>query len=366
MAVDCISKHRVFIHDRGGVVRLDEMLDIQSVKYSRVRDATSEANIKIAQPNCAAQRAVLDRIIEGCGRFEVVIYRGDERAWEGPTTIATDQGNGFELDAADVTFYWQQTVMHAAYSNAYPNIAYTIDRAKQILTAEMARKEALGYNLLSFYTYLQLPTDAKTSRVSQAYEKYVHAEIDDLAAKSGMDYAAIGRRVLFWDTDSNIGQTPALTNADFLGDGIIVSTYGSQLATRSIATDAQGGAGIAGGTDAYYGEVEILASPSEEDQNSGNAAPDQATLNSQAAANLTGKNPAPVVIRVADGASINPSGVLQLGDFVPGVFIPVSATINGRVVSQWQKLDKVTFTEDASGETIQVTLSPAPQGALIV
>lgn len=366
MAVDCISKHRVFIHDRGGIQRLDELLDIQSLTYSRVRDDTSTAQVNIAPKYCAAQRAVLDRVCAGAGRFEAVIYRGDERAWEGPINIVTDTLAGFEVTASDVSQYWAQTVLHAGYSNAYPKIGYTIDRAKKMFTAELARKEAIGYNLLGYHVYVQTPTDAKTSRVTLPYQTTLFAEIDDLAAKSGMDYTVIGRRVVIWDTDNNIGQTRTLTNADFLGDGIVVSTYGSQVVTRSIATDGQGAHGQAGGIDPYYGEIESLTSPTEEDQNSGNTAPDQATLNGQALANLTGKNPAPVIIRVADGASINPNGVLALGDFVPGVFIPVQATVNGRVISQWQKLDKVTFSEDSSGETISVTLSPAPQGAVIV
>lgn len=365
MAVDdCIANHRVFIHDRGGIQRLDELVNVQSLRYSRKRDDTSTCTVVIAPQYCAAQRAVLDRVVDGTGRFEVVIYRGEERAWEGPIDITTDSGEGFQVDASDVTSYWASTVMHNAYSNAYPNIAFTIDRAKLILTTELARKEALGYNLLNYLTYIQTPTDAKTSRVTAAYEKTVFTEIDDLAAKSGMDYTAIGRRVILWDTDNNIGQTEPLTNADFLGEGLIVSTYGSQVVTRAIATDGQGNHGQAGGTDPYYGESEYLWSPSEEDQNSGTP-PDQATLNSQAAANLAGKIPAPVIIRVSEGATINPTGVLKLGDFVPGVFIPVQATINGRIVSQWQKLDEVVFNETASGEEINVTMSPAPVGALI-
>ena len=208
MAVDdCIANHRVFIHDRGGIQRLDELVNVQSLRYSRKRDDTSTCTVVIAPQYCAAQRAVLDRVVDGTGRFEVVIYRGEERAWEGPIDITTDSGEGFQVDASDVTSYWASTVMHNAYSNAYPNIAFTIDRAKLILTTELARKEALGYNLLNYLTYIQTPTDAKTSRVTAAYEKTVFTEIDDLAAKSGMDYTAIGRRVILWDTDNNIGQT---------------------------------------------------------------------------------------------------------------------------------------------------------------
>jgi hypothetical protein len=130
VAVGCISKHSVFIHDRGGIQRLDELVDVQDLAYTRVRDGTSTAEVTIAPKYCAAQRAVLDRVAEGCGRFELVIYRGDERVWEGPTQIVTDSAAGFTVSANDVTEYWKQTVVHAAYSNAYPHIDFTTNRAK--------------------------------------------------------------------------------------------------------------------------------------------------------------------------------------------------------------------------------------------
>lgn len=363
MAIACVSKHRVFIHDRGGVQRLDELVNVTSVKYERTRDDTSQATIKISSAACGSQRAALDRI--SAGRHEVVIYRGEERAWEGPIRITTDEASGYSLDASDVTYYMAKTVLHAAYSNAYPNIAYVIDRAKTMMNAELARKEALDppINVLPHVLYVQTPDDAKTSRVTKPYEKTLFGDIDDMAAKSGMDYTTVGRRIIFWDTDNNIGQTPALTDNDFLGEGLIVSSYGSELITHSISTDGQGNFGSAGGIDDYYGEWEALQSPSEESADG--PPPTQAELDSQALANLAGHNPAPVLIRVSDNSTINPNGTLQLGDLVPGVFIPVRATINGKLVMQWQKLDSVTVSEDDKGEKIQVSMSPAPIGAII-
>jgi hypothetical protein len=171
--------------------------------------------------------------------------------------------------------------------------------------------------------------------------------------------------VIFWDTDNNIGQTTMLSDNDFLGQGLIVSSYASQLITRAITTDGNGLSGVAGGTDPFYGEWEDLQSPSEEAQTAGTT-PTLSQLQSQAKVNLVGHNPTPMLIRVPDGSSINPKGVLQLGDFVPGIYMPVQATIHGRIVSQWQKLDKVVFNEDAKGESIAVTMGPAPLGAVIV
>jgi hypothetical protein len=54
--------------------------------------------------------------------------------------------------------------------------------------------------------------------------------------------------------------------------------------------------------------------------------------------------------------------VLTISDLVPGVWIPLSASLPGRTVQQMQKLDSMTVEETAeSGETIKVVMSPAYQ-----
>jgi hypothetical protein len=45
---------------------------------------------------------------------------------------------------------------------------------------------------------------------------------------------------------------------------------------------------------------------------------------------------------------------------VPGVFIPLRATVLVRDFSQMQKLDKVVVTENSQGEKVQISLVPAP------
>ena len=88
--------------------------------------------------------------------------------------------------------------------------------------------------------------------------------------------------------------------------------------------------------------------------------PSIAEMASQASRVLSGRNPVPVVVRVPDNSSLNPNGVLSVSDLVPGVFVPLVANLPGRALSQMQKLDRVRFEETGEGETIQVTLSPAP------
>jgi hypothetical protein len=136
-----------------------------------------------------------------------------------------------------------------------------------------------------------------------------------------------------------------------------------ELATYVAHTDGKGNWGDAGGTDPYYGEWEVLHQAYDEDgQDPANPQdpPSVAELEDQARrTHLQGSKP-PLVVRIPDNTRLNPNGVLTISDLVPGVWIPLSASLPGRTVSQMQKLDSMTVEETAeNGEEIKVTLSPA-------
>lgn len=204
-------------------------------------------------------------------------------------------------------------------------------------------------------------TDARTAARTLPYEMTLFEHIDNYAARGGLDYTVVGRKILFFDVHQRIGQTPMVTADDFIGDPVITQ-YGMELATYVAHTDGKGNYGDAGGVDDYYGEWEILHQAYDEDAQGSNPAdpPSVAELESQAARTyLQGSRP-PLVVRVPDNTQLNPNGVLTIADLVPGVWIPLSATLPGRSVSQMQKLDSMVVEETAEGgETIKVTLSPA-------
>lgn len=204
-------------------------------------------------------------------------------------------------------------------------------------------------------------SDARTAARTLPYEMTAFEHIDNYAARGGLDYTVVGRSILFFDVHQRIGQTPLVTADDFLGDPIITQ-YGMELATYVAMTDGKGNFGDAGGVDPYYGEWEILHQAYDEDAQGSNPEdpPSVEELRSQARRTyLQGSKP-PLVVRVPDNTSLNPNGVLTISDLVPGVWIPLSASLPGRAVSQMQKLDSMTVEETAeAGEDIKVTLSPA-------
>ena len=366
-AVDCVQGHTAQIYDRGGRVRMFQVHDMTEVRWTRVRDDISEANIKIAAANCFRQEIDLNRI--EAERHELVLFRGRDRVWEGPITRLAESADEMEIHAQDVMHYASRTVMQNAYDNAYPRVVPAIDRIKAILLSELSRKEATeqaaypgpglpSYNVIEHIVFHQTASDANTSRKTPIMHKTVWEEIDDMAAKGGIDYTVVGRAIHVWDTSKELGRTRTITEAD-LGARIKLTMYGMDLATRAIVTDGEGAYGQAGGVDPYYGLVENLETAYDETE--GADPPTSAEMASQAARNLVGRNPAPIVVRVPDNSTLTLSAGLQLADLVPGVFMPLRAKILIRTFNQMQKLDKVSVIEDASGEKVQVTMSPATQ-----
>jgi len=167
--------------------------------------------------------------------------------------------------------------------------------------------------------------------------------------------AVVGRAIHLWDVSRPLGRTRTITEADIFGE-IVVTSYGADM-TASVYVIAQDGRyGHAAEASSYYGPwTTILSAYGEQ----GSDAPTQDELDSQAKRNLSGRLPVPVEVRVPDSSGIRLDDTLTIDMLVPGVQIPLLATLNARQMSQMQKLDKVVVKESPDGETVQVTLTPA-------
>lgn len=359
--------HTVYLMDRGGRQRIEEFKDLSKVTYNRIRDDQSTCVITLDGTAVARNQALLDKL--SVGRHELCVYRGAERVWEGPITLATWKADAVEISAKDITHYLNRTVMKAAYSNAYPNLDYVVNRIAGIIANELGIKESLNppVNILPFmHTYVQ-DGDARTTRVTLPAESTVWGHLDDLAARGGIDYTVIGRSLHIWDTSRPaFGRVRTVTEADFLGDTYI-SAYGMEVATSSYVSDGQGNFGRSGGVDDYYGEIELLATAYDEngllvDQTDLDPTNDTIPIEQmveQADRNLKGRNPTPMALHVPDGSAFRMDRGLGMDVMIPGVYIPVSATLSGRTLNQTMKLLSIVVTEDAGGEVAAITLTPA-------
>lgn len=361
----CVRGHSAFIYDRGGTREMFKLADLAEVRWNRVRDDISESNVKIAARNCYSQADNLN-LVEA-GRHELVIFRGRERKWEGPITRTTIAADGIEFHAKDVVHYLSRTNLTAEFNNKHPNSDFAIERVKDLLT-ELVRLEAeeqAAYpdlpsrNIMPHVTYHQDPTDARTSRFTARYQKTIWEEIDDMAAKGGIDYTAVGRAIHFWDTSKALGELARdITQNDILGQ-LVATQYGMDLKTRAVVTDGEGNYGQAGGVHPYYGLVENLETAYDESE--GTDPPTSAEMESQAERNLIGGVPSPMILRVPDNSGIRLSKTLTIDDLVPGVHVNVRAKLLVRSITQKMKLDAMSVLEDGSGEQVTVKLSPAAQ-----
>lgn len=359
MAIDPEGgQHRVFINERGGTRRVAEISSIDKVTWSRVRDDISDASISLGSDSTRAQSEFLQSLVGATGRYEMCIYRGASRVWEGPLTLATFHRNGLELQARDVMHYASRTIMRARYNNSTPHSTFVTTRAFNILSAELARKEAItpAINVVPYLVEHHLSTDARTASDTLPYQYTVFEHIDSLAANNGIDYTVLGRAIHLWDTsNAAMGYTPTMTEGDFLGE-MYVSVYGMELGTIAAVTDGQGNFASVGSSAGYYGEVERLDSAYDENATT---SPTQSELHSQAQRNLAGRNPTPLQVRIPDGSGLDLRGKFTIDMLVPGVYVPLRATLNLVEISQMQKLKTVVVTEDSDGETVQITLFPA-------
>lgn len=373
MALTC-ARHTAALFDRGGMNRLSPIMQLGHVRWNRVRDDMSQAQIVIPEPN---EECLPFLRSMSPNRTELVIFRDTERVWEGPITLTTIQGTQWAIEAKDISYYLHRTVMEFEHNNgAYwvdgdpptfvDNTGPAVDRAFDIITEELNRVKENPllvdpvYNVVPHLVTVRadpVTLEAETSRVTEPYQMTVLDDLEALAARGGLDYVVVGRSIILNDTRVPVGMTPPVTEDDFLGE-VIISMYGFDSFTEVFTTGENGMHGHAGGVDDYYGEIQYCESMIDEDSTE---PPSQNSLDNAAEWNMYGKLPVPVVVRLPDNTAINPNGVLSLEHLVPGVRIPLRADFDGTVLTQMQKLNTVSVEETPAGEVITVSMTTAPK-----
>ncbi|QNJ55964.1 minor tail protein [Microbacterium phage Rasputia] len=382
----CISRHSVMIHDRGGKRRIDALVDVTFVRWGRTLSGSVLSEIRITGKK--ACREQLDKLVRiKARRHEVVIFRGAERVFEGPILKVKWLSNGVVILAKDVTEYlagtslsknWpgpkfggpklmttriQQMISHELTTPYTMRVG--TDAAPSLVTVKRWEQLDPPANVLP-YVEVRPSATLETTASTLAFEMSLLDELYD-RAQSSLNYTVIGRKIVIWDTDELFGKTRKLTDADFYGeievyeDGGEFSNVNHMSAQRDdevILTDpgVTQGVGHAGGEDPYFGVWEYIQSSSSEE---GSEAPTQAELNSQARRIDRTRRRLPLIMAIPGSSGIRLSEDLTIMQLVPGVVMPVSAIFNLREVTQDQMLTDLMVEETAFGETIQVGLSPA-------
>lgn len=356
-------KHEVFLADRGGRDSdIIEKLDgLTLVRWNRVRDDVSEHEVALQGmgKDCRAALTAPGLTM----RKELVVKRNGKRVWEGPIYRAHIGRDSARLFCRDILLFAQRTPCLNKHSSAFSagGPHYVTQRTLTIWGQEMGIWEPWGANIMDGIVVRQNSKTAKTTRVSEKGSQYVWDDMEELAARSGMDYTVVNRSLYLFDTHQFLGQGRRLTDADFLADLEVVE-YGLELAVRSLVTDGQGHYAVSTLDDDYYGPFGLLASAY--DVNTAKERIPQSELADQAKRNARSRYPAPVVLRVPESSQLNPDVVESLMPFlIPGTGFPVFSESTGRRVEMMQKLDRLEVEETPAGETVRVAMSAAPIGS---
>lgn len=372
---NCVQEHKVFVYDRGGTRRLFQLVNLSQVRWGRVRDDVSQADVRLEGDACMDNAGWLAKIEPK--RHELVIFRGTTRVWEGPVWRVAWHEDHVEINAHDVFEYINARPLSKDWDNSYrgdqDNTTAVTQRSQDIITYELTTPfsweggdgttvtvpawESIDppINVLPHLQVHKYLDDARTSTHTTPFQMTVGEHIDNMARSSGLDYTVVGRAIHLWDVHRPIGRGRQLTSADFDAEAV-VTAYGADHAEIAFVVAEDGRYGGAGDNSSYYGPWTKMYTVYDEDESN---PPTQADLNSQAQRNLSGRTPVPVEIRVPENSTIRLSDSLTINDLVPGVRFPLAATLNARKVTQMVKLHTMQVTETGAGETITVSFVPA-------
>lgn len=392
---NCVQGHTALIYDRGGTNRWRQLVDLSSIRWGRTRDGFTDSEITINGKACVGQSDVITGIQPR--RHELVIWRGKERVYEGPIREVATFRDRAVIRADDIGKYLDAT----ALTQDYPwETGEPVPGLQSALMTERVR-EIVGYELTEPYDMIvgtggaaQTVTVPRWENLDPPINVLVHADIrrsnslltrsntlafemtlgEHLAnlSEGGLDFTTVGRRLVVWDSATELGRTRVVTDKDFDGEIEIILAGGEHYSISHVSAqrddeEADPGepapsVGNAGGENPYYGVWTNIVSLSSED---GTDDPTQDALNSQAQRDQVGRTPVPTEIRVPQGSTIRTSETLGINELVPGTTIPVRADMNLRRIQQDQRLDAMTVTETAEGEKIAVSLSSVGAVAVV-
>lgn len=367
---DCVAGHTIIITDRGGSVRIMELKDVTEVRWSRAGQTRSTASVTITGASCRRQAEKVAKIEPR--RHELVIYRGTQRVWEGPIRFVRSSRNAVTISANDVLDYLQARALTRWWVSDNDDELMT-ERADTIISDELTRNYVAPgtastvpawENLtppIDVLPYLDVrPGVAETAAETLPFSMTVFEHLQELA-RSGLAFTTVGRRIIIRDASDPIGITRTLTENDIEGDPAIFADGEELICVQHVITQpadntspvSTANVGSVVKSTAYYGPWGRIHTRTDEIRAGANV---QQALNSQARALAAGHTPVPVELQVGSGATLRLRGGLTLDDLVPGVDVPIVATLMGRTIQRTQRILSMQVVETSEGETIQVSI----------
>lgn len=356
--------HRAFVYERGGVNLITEIPLLNSVRWQRVRDDVSTAEVQVPSPQCCEILADLRTV-----KHELHIHRNDEPVWEGPITRIEYDFDQTGIFAADVLWQSTRTALDEGYDNSFPNIGNAVTRMDWLLRDKTYAPHGDPWNVVPHLHPHHHAGDPKTSRVVNAWQFYTWEDFDKYAEDYGTDYCVINRDIHYFDINLAWKIIPPLDER-FLSQFPRIVEYGNQAATRGIVTNGHGYAGqssAGGGIIAEWGHIDWLVTNENDGQADNIPTPEELASWSQTAAhNIAGRYPPPLAIVIPANTTLLPGSPWEMDDLVPGAWFQANVTGLCRDVSEYQRIQEVVVTEQApDGEAVQFSAASAPSQMVI-
>lgn len=360
------SQHVAYIQDKCNGPRLCELLDITELSYDRRLDDISEAFVVIPisgdmdDPCCSC----LADVEPWCHQLTIV-RESDGVVWSGPIQKVTYGFNSVRIEAKDKLAWLQVRVNELTLGGNNPNFTKCLTTiAKEII--ELAMSEDDSPCLLDCILDMGdgLPLGADRSR-----EDFVGfggpTAYDDLVVmgNGGVDYTTVNQCIILTGEhlpDTSVG---ILTDEMILGDVSIVKD-GTQLGNRFYVryTGDDDCAGIcvpqgspicpcparADGTKECYGLVERHID--------GIQMPNLLAAQVTAQIWLDSSRLVPRVVEFGGETKLSPECPWKLNDMIPGQRLDVALSKLCIPIYQGFKIQQVSVTDGAGGESISVTL----------
>lgn len=348
-----------FMHRGGGrLYWAPDPRGVTKLAWERRVDDTAQHTVEIAKGTLPrGELAALGGLRTWA--HEVAVWRllpapaAAQLAAAGPLVDYAEVQGTVTLTCADVTAWLDHRLVHNDH-------VYTKDDpGDAALMGGAIVRDGLGPDdpQLLERLYVQ-PAGVQLVRSTLAYSGTCGDELRALAAL-GMDFTVDGRAIVI--SGELAGQYPpvaTLTETHFRAD-LTINEAGAEATTRQWvagATDTDTNTtplAYAGGIDTDLGLLEALTT--------NDKITEAVTARRAAQVALASSYPAPVYLRVPDGAQLDPRAPVTLGQLVPGTGVRVGINGGGyaRPVTTLMRLVRVNGAWDAqAGEQIGVNLAP--------
>jgi hypothetical protein len=349
-----------------GFKNLGELLPLMLVRWHRIRDNISSAEIIVSTDQCCDLLGDLRSILH-----EVHIYRNGEPVWEGPITRIEYEQESVHIFADDVLWASTRAVIEKGYDYLYPKVGYVLDTMDSLMLDCYARGGDPWHMLPTHLHPLRTANEPKHHQVVNDWQMYTWEAFDKFAEDNGTDYTVVNRDVYYWDLNVAWKVLPPLDER-WISELPRLVEYGNSLATRGIVTNGRGFAGV---DDAGmpttgpkgYGLIDDLTVNSQETDTQETPSNEELLgWQETALKNIGDRWPTPLGIVVPDNTMLLPSSPWKIRDLIPGAWFEVSVTRLCRQATGWERLQELTVEElPERGETIKFTSITAPKTMIV-